>query len=302
MSRVGIIGLGHVGAAVAYTLITETLVNELVLIDVKEEITCSEKYDLLDAQVFLKGKTKIITQDYSSLKEADIIVFCPGNIQALGEDGNRLKELKITSQIVTEVAPKIKESGFSGIILSITNPCDVITTYLQKLVHLPANQVICTGTMLDTARMKQAVSRFLGISSHNVGGYVYGEHGDLQFVAWSTVMIGNQPILNSYPTIDLLALEEKVIDGGWQAFTGRGYTNYGIAQTTTALIRMILEDTKTITAISVYDHSVQCYYGQPALVGRKGVERVVSCPLTTKEQNLLMRSIDVIKNAYSTLN
>lgn len=302
MSRIGIIGLGHVGAAIAYTLVTEALVNELVLIDVQEEITRSEKYDLLDAQVFLKGKTKIITQDYSSLKEADIVVFCPGNIQMLGEDGDRLKELKITSQIVTEVAPKIKASGFSGILLSITNPCDVIATYLQKLVHLPVNQVIGTGTMLDTARMKQAVSRSLGISSQNVGGYVYGEHGDSQFVAWSTVTTGDQSIMKSYPTLDLLALEKKVMDGGWKAFAGRGYTNYGIAQTAPSLIRVILEDTKTITAISVYDPATQCYYGQPALIGRNGVELLISCPLTSKEQAMLMRSIDVIKSAYSTLN
>lgn len=301
MRKVGIIGLGHVGATLAYTLVTENLVDELVLIDKDENLAVSEQYDLEDAQVFLTGKTKILIQDYQALKDATVIVFCAGQISALGEDGDRFKELEITSKIVEEIAPKIKQSGFTGIILTITNPCDVIAAYMQKLTGFDPNKVFGTGTMLDTARMKQAVSRNLAIDSRNIGGYVYGEHGDSQFVAWSTVTVGAQPLLVWNDELNLDVLDEDVRAGGWKAFAGKGYTSYGIATCAARLIQMILNDSKTIVPVSVYSNQIDAYYGQPAVIGKNGVESVIDCPLTEKESDFLTGSIQVIKNGLDML-
>ncbi len=301
MRKVGIIGLGHVGATLAYTIVTENLVDELVLIDKNEKLAISEEYDLLDAQVFLTGKTKIIIQDYQALRDASVIVFCAGQISALGEDGDRFRELEITSRIVEETAPKIKQSGFNGIIVTITNPCDVIAAYMQKLTGFDTNQVFGTGTMLDTARMQQAVSRNVSIDSRNVGGYVYGEHGDSQFVAWSTVTIGDRPLLAWDSELDLNQLDEAVRAGGWNAFAGKGYTSYGIATCASRLIRMILNDAKTIVPVSAYDDQMDSYYGQPVVIGKNGIESFISCPLTEKEQNSLKESVQIIKDGLANL-
>lgn len=301
MRKVGIIGLGHVGATLAYTLVMESLVDELVLIDKNEQLAVSEQYDLEDAQVFLTGKTKILIQDYQALKNAAIIVFCAGQISALGEDGDRFKELEITSKIVEETAPKIKQSGFTGIILTITNPCDVIAAYMQKLTGFETSKVFGTGTMLDTARMKQAVSRNLAIDGRNIGGYVYGEHGDSQFVAWSTVTVGDQPLLSWNTELDLESLDEDVRAGGWKAFFGKGYTSYGIATCAARLIRMILNDSKSIVPVSAYSHKLDAYYGQPVVIGKNGVESFVDCSLSEKESGLLTHSIQIIKNGLDKL-
>ncbi|MEI5991113.1 L-lactate dehydrogenase [Enterococcus termitis] len=301
MRKVGIIGLGHVGATLAYTLVTENLVDELVLIDKNEKLAMSEQYDLLDAQVFLTGKTTIIIQDYQALKDASVIVFCAGQISALGDDGDRFKELEITSKIVEETAPQIKQSGFNGIIVTITNPCDVIAAYMQKLTGFKTSKVFGTGTMLDTARMKQAVSRNLSIDSRNVGGYVYGEHGDSQFVAWSSVTVGDRPLLSWDRELDLEILDEAVRAGGWNAFAGKGYTSYGIATCAARLIRMILNDSKTIVPVSAYNKQADVYYGQPVVIGKNGIEAFVHCPLTEKENDSLAHSIDIIKNGLANL-
>lgn len=301
MRKIGIIGLGHVGATLAYTVVSENLVDELILIDNNETLAISEEYDLLDAGVFLTGKTKIKIQDYEALKDASIVVFCAGQISALGDDGDRFKELEITSKIVEEVAPKIRESGFNGIILTITNPCDVIATYMQKLTGFETNKVFGTGTMLDTARMKQAVSRKLSIDSRNVGGYVYGEHGDSQFVAWSSVTVGDRPLLTWNSELDLEALDEDVRAGGWKAFAGKGYTSYGIATCAARLIRMILNDSKTIIPVSAYSKQANIYYGQPVVIGKNGIESFVDCPLTEKESDSLKKSIKIIKNGLAKL-
>jgi L-lactate dehydrogenase len=301
MRKVGIIGLGHVGATLAYTLVREGLVDELVLIDKKEKLALSEEYDLLDAQIFLTSKTKIIIQDYSALHDADIIVLCAGQISALGEDGDRFKELEITSKIVEETAPKIVASGFKGILISITNPCDVIATYLQKLTGFPTNKVIGTGTMLDTARMKQAVGRTLAIDGRNVGGFVYGEHGDSQFTAWSTVTIGDQPLVKWDESVDVQGLEQKVRDGGWKAYAGKGYTSYGIASCAASLIRMILNDTKTIVPVSAYSKQHKLYFGQPVIVGQSGIITYIDYTLTKTEINALEASVQIIKAGLDNL-
>ncbi|MGM0219647.1 L-lactate dehydrogenase [Enterococcus sp. AZ126] len=301
MRKVGIIGLGHVGATLAYTLVTESLVDELVLIDKNETLAVSEEYDLLDAEVFLTGKTQIVIQDYQALKDASVIVFCAGQISALGDDGDRFKELEITSKIVEEIAPKIKQSGFNGIILTITNPCDVIAAYMQKLTGFETNKVFGTGTMLDTARMKQAVSRNLSIDSRNIGGYVYGEHGDSQFVAWSSVTVGDQPLLTWSSELDLEGLDEDVRAGGWNAFAGKGYTSYGIATCAARLVGMILNDSKTIVPVSAYNKQADAYYGQPAIIGKNGTESLIDCSLTEKEIDALKKSIEIIKNGLANL-
>ncbi|MFD1900563.1 L-lactate dehydrogenase [Enterococcus termitis] len=219
----------------------------------------------------------------------------------MGDDGDRFKELEITREIVEETVPKIKESGFDGIILSITNPCDVIVSYLQKLTGFAPSKVIGTGTMLDTARMKQAVGKKLSIDSGNIGGYVYGEHGDSQFVAWSTVTVGDQPILAWNQELDLAQLDEDVRDGGWKSFAGKGFTSYGIASCAIKMIRMILKDTKVIVSASVYDESSSVYYGLPAIIGKNGVESLIDYPLNELEQSQLMRSLEIIDTGLKKL-
>ncbi|MTD37492.1 L-lactate dehydrogenase [Erwinia sp. CPCC 100877] len=301
MRKVGIIGLGHVGTTLAYTLVMDGLVDELVLIDKNEKLALSEEYDLLDAQIFLTSKTKITIQEYSALHDADVIIFCAGQISALGEDGDRFKELTITSKIVEEVAPKIVASGFKGILISITNPCDVIAAYLQKLTGFPVNKVVGSGTMLDTARMKQAVGRTLGIDGRNVGGFVYGEHGDSQFTAWSTVTVGDQPLVKWDESADVQLLEQKVREGGWKAFAGKGYTSYGIASCGANLIRMILNDTKTIVPVSAYSKRHNLYFGQPVIIGQTGIITYVDYTLTKAETNSLAASIQIIKAGFDKL-
>lgn len=124
----------------------------------------------------------------------------------------------MTKTIVKEWAPKIKESGFKGIILNITNPCDVITQYLQELTGFPRERVFGTGTSLDTGRMKHAVSQKMLVNPSSIDGYVVGEHGESQFVAWSSVRIGGVPITDTLTVEKLDALDMAARDGGWVTF------------------------------------------------------------------------------------
>ena len=168
MKKISLIGLGNVGATVAYTLVERQLCDSLALFDTKEKLAEAELNDLNDAMVNRDGNVNISTGKISDFDDSDIIVFAPGDISILQKYSDRLEEFKYTKTCVEEWAPIIKKSKFDGIIVSITNPCDVIAEYMQKLTERPREKVIGTGTILDTARMKNAVAKFVDIDPDSV--------------------------------------------------------------------------------------------------------------------------------------
>jgi|GEM_PF-6655744 len=190
--KVGIIGVGHVGADTAFSLVTQGLCDVLVLIDENEAKADSQALELRDMASLTASRVQVIANDYAALEDAEVVVIAVGPKTLLRED--RLEELAETRAAVSEVTPKIIASGFNGVIINITNPCDVITQVIQKVSRLPHAQVLGTGTSLDTARMKRVVGEFFSVDPKSVNGYVMGEHGESQFVAWSTVNIGGCPV------------------------------------------------------------------------------------------------------------
>lgn len=161
MRKVGVIGLGHVGSTVAYTLVTKGIADELVLIDTNEAKCTAEFYDLLDSLGRLDTYTKLSMNDYKALQDADVVITAFGDIKALADGGNRFLEYSFNCQQAKQVGTALKEAGFHGVLINISNPCDVITGLLQHYTGLSRQQVFGTGTFLDTARMQRAVSMSL---------------------------------------------------------------------------------------------------------------------------------------------
>lgn len=303
MRKFAVIGLGHVGATVAYTLVTKGLADELVLIDSNDDKCMAEQYDLLDSLGRLDTHTKIKVQDYSELKDADIIITAFGNIAALSLDGDRFGEFNINTAAAADVGPKIKESGFNGVIVNISNPCDVIATLLQKYTGLPKNQVFGTGTFLDTARMQRAVGQALNQDPKNVTGYVMGEHGESQFTAWSTVRVAGHPIAEvaKENNLDLEDLDKQARRGGWLVFSGKRYTCYAIATCAIKLALAVLSDAHLACPASVYLEKYGCYVGYPAVIGAEGVVSVNYTELPAEEEEKLQSSAEFIAKKGKSL-
>ncbi len=304
MRKIAVIGLGHVGATVAYTLVTKGIADELVLIDTNSDKVVAEQYDLMDAIARLDTSTKIVVQDYAALKDTDVIISAVGNINVIQQDGDRFGELKFNEAAVQEIAPKIKASGFNGVLINIGNPCDVVTAYYQELTGLPRNQVFGTGTFLDTARMQRALGNKLGVDSKNIGGYVYGEHGESQFVAWSTVTVNGRPVgeIEADYRINYEELETDSRRGGWYIFNGKGYTCYAIATCAVKLARAVLADAHLAAPVSTYHPGLGTYVGQPAIVGKNGIESLVFLKLSELEDGQLKSSAEFIKQKFDGLN
>ena len=301
MVKIGIIGLGHVGSTTAFSLIHQQVADELVLYDKNELLVEAEVNDLLQGQIDNHSNVKITGNDLSQLGTCDLLIFAAGKIELLQGDTDRFEELMFTKKAVQEWAPKINYSGFNGVLLSITNPCDVITRYLQKLTGLPRNKVMGTGTSLDTVRMKQAVGAALEVHPNSVCGYVLGEHGETQFIAWSTVSVANRKLNNQLSPVELEQLTEEAKAGGWRIFSGKTYTCYGIANQATLLAKAIVTNAQLIWPVSAYSEQDEVYIGQPAKIGQQGIITCYKPALPKDEEEKWQYSVKRIKEMYDAI-
>ena len=295
-NKIGIIGDGHVGSTVAQQLILTGLVDDLVMIDVNEAKVRADQLDFQDAMANLKHHTTITINDYSALKDADIVISAFGNIE-LEAGGERFAELNYNRERIGDIAESIKNSGFNGILLAITNPVDAITNMYQELTGLPRKHVIGTGTLLDTARMKRAVGELMNVDPRSVEGFNLGEHGNSQFTAWSTVKVLEKPITEVAKAkhLKLEDLNDEIKFGGQTVYKGKQYTNYGISAAVTRLVETIQSDAHTEMPVSNYQEKYGTYLSYPAIVGRDGIIQTVELTLTDEEEKKLQSSAATIK-------
>lgn len=299
--KVGIIGDGHVGSTVAHYIVANGFTDDLVLIDKNEAKVNADAIDFREAMPNLPFHTNITVNNYDDLRDADVIISALGNIRLNdGAKEDRFSELPFNSAQVKDVAAKIRDSGFNGIIIAITNPVDVITSIYQQVTGLPKKHVIGTGTLLDSARMKRAVAEKIGIDSRSVTGYNLGEHGNSQFTAWSTVRALDQPLtqLAEEKNLDLEAIDNEARHGGYAVYKGKGYTSYGVATAAVRLANIVLSDARTVLPVSNYREEYDSYLSYPVVVGRDGVISNVPLNLTNEEKEKLQNSADFIKTNF----
>ena len=301
MSRkVAIIGMGNVGAAVAHGLIAQGAFDDYVLIDTNEAKVKADALDIQDAAANLNHHANITVNSYEALADADVIISALGNIKLQDNpNADRFAELPFTSKEVIEVSKKIKEVGFKGILIAITNPVDVVTSLYQHYTGLPKERVIGTGTLLDTARMKRAVGVRFGVDPRSVYGYNLGEHGNSQFTAWSQVRVKGQPISKLTSEEVLEEIGTEAMKGGHTVFYGKKYTSYGIASAAIRLALAVISDAHEELPVTNYYATLDTYLSYPALVGRSGIIEQLQLTLTEEEEVKLARSAQFIQDKFS---
>ena len=288
----GVIGLGHVGAHVAYALAVQGIADELILVDQNEKKLSSEVQDLRDAAAYLPHRVTVCAGGFQELGVCDVIVNCVGRIELLRGSHDRLTEMDYTIPAVRGYAHKIRESGFDGVLINITNPCDIVTRELALELGLPRGRVFGTGTGLDTSRLLSALARQTGIDHKSITCYMLGEHGNQQFAPWSCVSFRGMPLdvwaeRDERFRFDRMALQKESIGGGWVTFSGKFCTEYGIATTAARMAHIVLHDEKTIMPASAelcgeYGET-GLFAGVPCVIGANGVEQVIELPLTAEE-------------------
>ena len=295
--KIGIIGMGNVGAAVAHGAIAQGLADSYVFIDINDKKAEADAQDFKDAMANLPSYAKIVVNDYAALEDADVIISSLGNIQLqhnAGED--RFAEFPFTREAVYQVSQELKKLDFKGVLVVISNPVDAVSALYQKFTGWPKERVIGTGTLLDTSRMNAAVADDLNVNPKSVSGYNLGEHGNSQFTAWSQVKVKGQDITALTSQEERQALFMTSMKGGHKVFYGKGYTSYGIASAALRLAAIVLSDGLEEVAVSSYQEAYQTYLGYPVILGRQGVAAPVHLSLTAEENHLLEESATLIRN------
>ena len=289
MRKIGIIGLGHVGEMLANQLVMNGRVDELVLIDEKDQLAIAIQADLNDAQTVLATHTKIIIQDYAALADADVLITAFGKSALMKQQP--MAELETSYQQALQVGNKIFKSDFSGILINLTNPNEAITAVLQQKVGLPQKQVIGIGTVVETARLYRAIAEAAKVAAANVTGFVYGQHDGHQVFAWSTVRVNGQPLTAAINGHHLDQSQLKIKANNVSAVTAW----------TLRIITAIFADEQLALPIAIYQPQYSTYISFPALIGRQGIGNLLLLKLYPLEEEEIKSAAATIKHQLDSL-
>jgi L-lactate dehydrogenase len=308
-SRVVIVGAGNVGATFAYALMLSGLASEIVLIDANRAKAEGEAMDLNHA-VPLASPCQIWAGSYEDCAGAVVTVITAGSAQRPGE--TRLDLVQRNTNIFRQIVPAIAQNNPQGIILVATNPVDILTYVTLRLSGLPAQHVIGSGTILDTARFRYLLSQHYAIDPRSVHAFIIGEHGDSEVPVWSLANIAGMRLedfcrANGLECSDhtLQEIFSKTRDAAYQIIERKGATYYAIGAGLLRIVEAILRDQNTVLSISSF---LTDYYGisdvclsLPSVVDRGGVERVLKLELNDKEMKGLLESARVLKDIIPQL-
>ncbi|MGI3185610.1 L-lactate dehydrogenase [Nioella aestuarii] len=301
--KVGIIGAGMVGSAAAFALIMRGEASEIVLVDVNHARAHAEAEDIAHAIPFASPAI-VRAGDYADLDGAGVVILSCGVSQKPGE--TRLALLERNAGVFRQVVGQVMAVCPGAILLVASNPVDLMTQITTRLSGLPPGRVIGSGTILDTARFRWLVGRHLGISPGSVHGYVLGEHGDSEVLAWSSARAGSVA-LESFAAQVSAPLTEDVrqrIDAGVRgaAYTiieGKGATWYGIGGGLARIVAAIAGDEQAVLSVSVVEPDVlgvpDVALSLPRTVGREGVTATLWPELSEGEESALRRSAEILQ-------
>ena len=310
-SKVVIVGCGNVGSTTAYTIINQGLAEEIVLIDVNKDKSYAEALDMAHSIYFMNRNINIHAGEYSDCKDADIVIIT-ASAPMPKDSSSRLDMLAPSIKIIKSIVSSVMESGFNGIFLVISNPVDIMTYMVYKMSGLPKNQVIGSGTNLDSARLCCELADMYDLDSKSVSAYVCGEHGDSEIVSWHSAVIGGksvESVMKDNPdrtkNITREDLQKQTIQAGWDIFNRKGNTCYGIAASAAAICKSILFNENHIYPVTV---GLSGQYGiknawlsVPTIIDRTGAKEIVEIRLDPDEEKALRHSAELLESFYGEL-
>lgn len=303
-TRVVVIGTGLVGSTAAFTMMTQGVASEIVLIDVNKNKCEGEALDLEHGLSFVK-QSRIWAGDYSDCKDADIVVITAGLGQKPGQ--TRLELAGVNAKIVSEIIGQIRQYTDKAVILMVTNPLDVMTYVALKKSGLPNYQVFGTGTTLDSSRFRYLLAQKFGVAPDSMAAYLIGEHGDSEVPVLSHANLMGENIAN-FKEYDAKAIEDAfnhTKNAAAEIIAKKGATYYAIALAVSRIVRAILYDENHIFPLSSlmtgqYGLEDICL-SLPSVVGRTGIKRVLEVKLDDEELDKLLQSAKTISETIKSV-
>ena len=309
--KVTIIGAGSVGATTAFALLARNEASEVVLIDINTEKALGEALDIKQATPFIDN-CDIYAGSYRDAVDSDVVVITSGVGRKPGQ--TRLELVQTNVGIIQKISTEIVKYAPNAIYILVANPVDILTYAFLKYTGLPKNQVLGTGTVLDTIRLRTRLAEIYNVNKQQVHANILGEHGDTSFVAWSTATIAGIPvdeynasiatpynIPTEYKREDV---ENYVRKSGGKIISRKGCTVYGIGMSTTNIIKALSGSAETAMTVSSlhdgeYGISDVCL-SSLSLVDSTGVRSIITQKLTDDELQKLYASAQALKKVIKS--
>ncbi|XP_027183099.1 L-lactate dehydrogenase B-like [Coffea eugenioides] len=312
-TKISVIGAGNVGMAIAQTILTQDLADELALVDAQPDKLRGEMLDLQHAAAFLP-RTKIhASLDYSITAGSDLCIVTAGARQIPGE--SRLNLIQRNLVLFKNIIPPLAKYSPDSILLIVSNPVDALTYVAWKLSGFHPNRVIGSGTNLDSSRFRFLLADHLDVNAQDVQAYIVGEHGDSSVALWSSITVGGVPVLSyldrqkiAYEKETLENIRKEVVESAYEVIDLKGYTSWAIGYSVANLARSLLRDQRRIHPVSVLATGLfgidggHVFLSLPAQLGRTGVMGVANVELTDYEARQLRNSATTILEVQSQLD
>ena len=312
-SKITIIGAGSVGSTIAYTLSSQDIASEIVLIDINKQKAEGEVLDIIQGTCF-RDPISIIAGEYEDAKDSDIVIITSGIARKPGQ--TRLELTQTNVNILKSITPEIVKAAPNALYLIVSNPVDIMTYVFTKISGLPENQILGSGTILDSARLRCGLSEHFQIAQSNIHAYVFGEHGDTSFIPWSGAYISGVSVDEYYDLekklgkdiepIDKEAILQYVQKSGGEIISKKGATFYAVSSSVCKLCSLLVASSESISTVSTMMHGE---YGIEdvclstlTLVGPNGVQGKVPMRMTKTEIEQLKKSADALKEIIAQIN
>ncbi|GLV33927.1 Lactate dehydrogenase [Carabus blaptoides fortunei] len=310
-NKVTVVGVGQVGMACAFSILTQNVSSEIALVDCMADKLQGEMMDLQHGSAFVKMSKVSASTDYAITAGSKLCIVTAGARQREGE--TRLDLVQRNTDIFKGIIPQLVKYSPNCILLIVSNPVDILTYVAWKLSGLPKNRVIGSGTNLDSSRFRFLMSQRLHIATSSCHGWIIGEHGDSSVPVWSGVNVAGVRLRELNPLIGTEEDPEKwhelhhqVVQSAYEVIRMKGYTSWAIGLSVSALANAILKNTGNVHAVSthvtgVHNIDSDVFLSLPCVLGENGITEVVKQQLTEGELEKLHKSASVMHTVQENL-
>ncbi len=312
-TKITVIGAGNVGSTIAFMMSVKHTADEVVLIDVNESKALGEAMDIRQGSPLAAQPVSVYAGNYENAAGSDIVIITSGIPRKPGQTRTDLAQTNVN--VIKEIAPQVTKYAPDATYIIVSNPVDIVTYVFHKVSNIPAERIMGSGTLLDSARLRTRIAEYLNVSEKNVHAYVFGEHGETAFIPWSIAQVSTINLLDyknlihlsegSMRELDYEEIENYMRTSGAKVIQRKGATYYAIAMSVCNICDCLFGSVNAVVPVSTlltgeYGINDVCL-SLPTLIGDGEIRGRIEPKLTESELEKLRISANALKNVIAGL-
>lgn len=305
--KVTVVGAGNVGATCANVIAHKELVNEVVLLDIKEGVAEGKSLDMWQTAAINSFDTHITgsTNDYSKTAGSAVVVITSGLPRKPGMSRDDL--IATNAGIVKTVTEQVIKYSPEAIIIVVSNPLDVMTYCAYLNAHIDPKRVFGMAGILDTARYRAFIADQIGCSPKDIQAVLMGGHGDTMVPLPRYTTVAGIPVTELIDPATLEAIVERTKKGGGELVNLMGTSAwYAPGAAAAQMVEAIIKDQKRIFPVCAWLQGEygekDVYLGVPVVLGKNGIEKIIELKLNNEEKKLLSDSAIAVREVMQVLD